>query len=485
MKRTIFPYDFAPYYPVGILPCPMYVDVANRVYDRIRNLTLELPDADDLKKEIAINVAIYFEDKMSGIGLWNAFVSKHLLEYFRALPFHDDFDKLDKKDVNDKEVELLVWLVLSRNFGDFFLNPLATGESTAKAIMEVLSEDDEVEVNEALYDYIYDKDKASDYFKLKLVLFWLRRSYLLCHPLSEEKFDDLKDTYAKQFNNREATYFAETTFSMDTEIGPMAVKAHLWLAEMYYNNGMHDESEKLAQLEYCQQDVFEVVSADANYVTLKDSKGEGYKLRNVYPDVFRTRWYIRTALVKYGDYDWEINGVLCESRKDVYEKMSEFAKNLRYSYERVYPLYMERTNGKRLAFFENSRQLNDWLKKVSPEQDMSEVARQLPSGSQVAFISKKAGIVFAPGIVHAVKCDDNPYYRKCDARILQSETMNAVINIETVHPELLNYLLENKMLQDGDLSAMHQLDIGNKIFTLNIDFIARNHRRHYYHDHDY
>ena len=35
MKRTIFPYDFSPYYPVGIQPCPMYVDVANRIYTLI------------------------------------------------------------------------------------------------------------------------------------------------------------------------------------------------------------------------------------------------------------------------------------------------------------------------------------------------------------------------------------------------------------------------------------------------------------------
>lgn len=37
MKRTIFPYDFSPYYPIGIQPCPMYVDVANRIYDRMKN----------------------------------------------------------------------------------------------------------------------------------------------------------------------------------------------------------------------------------------------------------------------------------------------------------------------------------------------------------------------------------------------------------------------------------------------------------------
>gem|GEM_PF-6838108 len=34
MKRTIFPNDFSPHYPMGILPCPMYVDVANRIYPK-------------------------------------------------------------------------------------------------------------------------------------------------------------------------------------------------------------------------------------------------------------------------------------------------------------------------------------------------------------------------------------------------------------------------------------------------------------------
>ena len=81
MKRIIFPYDFSSYYPVGIQPCPMYVDVANRIYDRIKDMDINLPYADNLKKEIAINAAIYYEDKMSGIGLWNAFVYKHQLAY--------------------------------------------------------------------------------------------------------------------------------------------------------------------------------------------------------------------------------------------------------------------------------------------------------------------------------------------------------------------------------------------------------------------
>ena len=43
MKRTIFPYDFSPYYPVGIQPCSMYVDVANRIY--VSNFIMNLISA--------------------------------------------------------------------------------------------------------------------------------------------------------------------------------------------------------------------------------------------------------------------------------------------------------------------------------------------------------------------------------------------------------------------------------------------------------
>lgn len=485
MKRTIFPNDFSPYYPVGIRPCPIYVDVANRVYSRIKNIYVKLPDSDKLKREIAINVAIYYEDKMSYIGLWNAFVYKHSLAYMRPLPFFDDFQVLDKNEVNAKEVELLVWLVLSRNFTDRFLNPLAMGEDVANIIMEVLTEEDEVDVNDSLYDFIYNSDTANDYFKLKSVLRWLRRSYLLCSPLSEERFEEGLESYLGNFGESKTMYYAETSFSMSCEIGPMAELPHLWLADMYLENDMQEESEKLRNLKYCQQDIFEVTDADLEKAVLKSSKDEEYKLKNVYPDFFIKGSYICTALVKYADNDWEINGVLFNSKKDVYDNMHERQAELRYSYEHTYPLYMKRTEGKRLAFFKDTNELKEWLMKISPEFDMTEACHHLPSGPQVGFISEKAGMIFAPNIIHAIKCSYNPYYRKCDARTLQKETVDALINTELMHPELLHYLLDNNMLQDGDLSGNYPNELGKFIFTRNIDFIARHHRRHLYWDHDY
>ncbi len=63
--------------------------------------------------------------------------------------------------------------------------------------------------------------------------------------------------------------------------------------------------------------------------------------------------------------------------------------------------------------------------------------------------------------------------------------MGALINMGAMHPELLHYLLENNMLQDGDLSGNNPSEFGKLIFTRNIDFIARHHRRHLYWDNDY
>lgn len=486
MRRTIFSNDFAPYYPIGLQPCPMYVNVANRIHKLlVKEMEFKSPDTDKLKKEIAINIAIYYEDKMSNIGLWNTFVEKHLKMYGYPLPFVDNLEVLDKEDVNADEVKLLIWMVLSRYFQDKFLNPLAIDDDTTASIIRILEDDDEIEINKSLYDFIYDKDTANDYFKLKKILFWLRRSYLLCSPLANDRYSDLYNLFNKRISKNETFYYVETMFSITTEIGPLSLPPHIWLAEMYYNHSMDSEASKLKKLKYCQQDIFLIKEINTEFAILKDSLGKEYKLKNNFPTLNHKDLYVTTSLVLYGDNNWEINGFMYESDHNQYRKNCEHKQQLAASYKHNYPHFMKRTKGKRIAFFENIDQLKDWLHKITPNTNINQIAHQLPSCSQVGFISQKAGIIFAPDIIHAIKCKDNPYYKKCDDRQMRTETMNAVINIESTHPELLNYLLENNMLQDGDISYNMPCKLGNEIFTHNIDFIARNHRRHYYHDHDY
>lgn len=95
-----------------------------------------------------------------------------------------------------------------------------------------------------------------------------------------------------QFNKSESIYHAETTFSTTIEIGPMAVKPHLWLADMYYENDLPQKARRLMNLEYCEQDAFEVIEEDEEFVVLKSSTDETYKLKNINPNMFRKGSYI-------------------------------------------------------------------------------------------------------------------------------------------------------------------------------------------------
>ena len=272
---------------------------------------------------------------------------------------------------------------------------------------------------------------------------------------------------------------------MTTEIGPLALMPHEWLAEMYRGKKMYQEADKLKNIEYCDSGAFCVMDVDKKTAIFKDTKGIERKVVNPEAKVLKKGSFVYSALVKYGNNDWEINGALLSSDKEYYDENCKKEKELATAYEVAYPLYMEYTNGKRMAFFEKKSQLVEWLKKVSLDTEVEKISDKLPDCPMVTFISKKAGIIFAPEIVHAIKHKDNPYYKKCDRAELQTETISALIDIDVVHPEMLNYLLKNNMLVDGNLSGMNPSEQGNIIFTQNIDFIARNYRRYNYHDHDF
>ena len=84
--------------------------------------------------------------------------------YGYPLPFVDNLAVLDKEDVNADEVKLLIWMVLSRYFQDKFLNPLAIDDDTTASIIRILEDDDEIEINKSLYDFIYDTSNSKRYY---------------------------------------------------------------------------------------------------------------------------------------------------------------------------------------------------------------------------------------------------------------------------------------------------------------------------------
>lgn len=481
MKKTIFANDFYSYYPHGIMPCPMYVDVANKIYNQIRPLELEIPNADAIKKDIAINVAIFYEDKMSDTGIWNSFANRHYQMYQEELPFHDGME-IFEDDIIPQEIELLIWMVLSRTYTDQLINPMMCGSITTDIIMDILDEADEVEVNKSLYNFIYNKENAQDYFKQKQVLFWLRNCYLHTSPLTDKLYDQLLESYPKSFNKRESNYYAETEICMFFETGPLALLAHQYLADMYDGHGWKKEAQKLRNLEYHMLDYFTVTKNPDNTTTLTDVNGNEFIMLPNDSVQFCDSPYVMTSLVRY-DGRCEINGFVVPASMEDYHQHQELMSRKNAEKSKNYQALMKCLNGRHLFFFANKAEAHTWLKSLTPtgtSVELPNIASDIPL---VAYISQESGIIFTPKIVHAIKSDDNPFYGKCDAPTRIMETIATVIVNNIVSPELLHHLLENNMLQDGDVSSIYMDETGNKIFTKNIDFIARFFRRHNYYSH--
>jgi len=96
------------------------VSVANRILKELKNniLVRELTPRHIIRR-IALIAAGYFEDVISGLGLFDGFRKIHLSLYNRPLPFLDPVDYLDD-EINIEDVKFLVWTVLQENQNEIF-----------------------------------------------------------------------------------------------------------------------------------------------------------------------------------------------------------------------------------------------------------------------------------------------------------------------------------------------------------------------------
>lgn len=159
-----------------------FVELANRFY-RICPPT-EVPDT--FKKKLCLYVAAYFEDVISGLGLWQAFVRKHTELYATPLPFYTINPEYIKDEVNKEDIRFLIWNTLQKApYPHPYLNPLdAAIEKTAHLFFSVLEEEYETApANDFLQDYLLTVNGKEEADKK---LLWLFGHTYLTEPSVQE-----------------------------------------------------------------------------------------------------------------------------------------------------------------------------------------------------------------------------------------------------------------------------------------------------------
>jgi len=86
-----------------------YTGIANRIYDIMEKTELVNSFEGEETKQICIRMAAYFEDVISGMGIWRAFILTHKELYGKYLPFYTPDDHYYDDEVNLEDVRFLLW----------------------------------------------------------------------------------------------------------------------------------------------------------------------------------------------------------------------------------------------------------------------------------------------------------------------------------------------------------------------------------------
>lgn len=102
-----------------------YLAVANRLYHLWceKALLQEVPD--DLKKVVCLGLIGYYQDIISDAGLWRIFIDQCKNRYGNYVPFHKDSENYILYELNQADVEFVIWYYLAFNSMQFrFISPL-------------------------------------------------------------------------------------------------------------------------------------------------------------------------------------------------------------------------------------------------------------------------------------------------------------------------------------------------------------------------
>ena len=167
-----------------------FVALANRLYHSCA--LNEIPES--FKKKLCLYTAAYFEDIISGLGLWQAFVKKHLELYGTSLPFYTISPSYIKDEINEEDIRFIIWNTLEKApYEHSYVNPMAPDiEETGHSFFRILdAEYETAPSNNAFQDFFIDfKGKEEANHKLR----WLFGHTYLTEPSVQEYIAQVTET---------------------------------------------------------------------------------------------------------------------------------------------------------------------------------------------------------------------------------------------------------------------------------------------------
>lgn len=455
-----------------------YVKLANQVFDvfKTTQFGFDLPIED--VKDMACALTAYFEDVISGIGMFKAFTRKHRELFGRPLPFYAiDEDEYFEDEINENDIRFLIWHFMQQTHGkrnNSVLNPDNPGiHVVALGILNIFDKEYETAPeNEQFKIYFTPEYRYNEYYALRAAMQWLQwNSYLFYHqdPELMEILNEIKQSDVANDNIDAEIYTAQDSFVHNHPSPLLALYPNEWLSEII--TPAHPDYELVRSVGRKKEGIYLFTGQEGDYFcfrnlkTKEEIKATKHSIAEGAP-LKANQTIAANGFIRFNN-EWWMTGIMATYpySEEVEEKLSKSSDIP----DEIYQSMLKKTDNETLHYLGNKAELFKFFEKVlgtnnHPENEAFDEAKNL-----LVFISP-SGISVFPDICDYIKDDRNPYYNE---EMAKAEAFSLYVNLYDHPVELVSTLHDKHLLPDAQLKSLLGEERGKELIQGNAGFILR------------
>lgn len=467
-----------------------FAHLARKILSELSRNKLIDTDFSGWLRDISLKSAVYFEDVISGLGLFAGLRKMHGQMFGKKLPFFTlDSDYLDD-EINIEDLQFLIWIIMQKSATETdnlrLLNIENPGIVTvASTVMNILEKEYETAPeNEKLHDLLHEH-AYSDFLEFRSILEWLHYDSYLSTTYPNWVIMDSFQLLIKQFADRIPQLREQFEHSWRLNhifwagCTPLTVKAVDWWKAI---TGNREILNILNAMEYRAMSYYRIkkfkdatvkVSPLLNDMETLDvdcnsfkGKSEGKGKKSIYVSLvkFKDLWQAN-GLMSFGSDDGEV----LKAEKEKEEKAEKDRQNILFTYEQM----MERTKNRPLVFFKTFDKWLDFWEWAFPSMNNFEEIHtdEMKAKKNLAvFVNQTSGVTAIPDVAQIIKTPDNKLY---DRKVAEEQGIALLCGTIQAPLELLEYVIENNMLPDVKINSPKGEAYSRQLVPDDMRFIVR------------
>ena len=511
MKKVIFTQEWMAMHPYE-KPDEVdqyYTELANEIYHALDEacFTHNFKNVEEAK-QLALCIAGYFEDILSGTCIWKTFTAECKKRYNTYIPFYeneatylrnainDGNYPYDTEEINFADIKFLCWHHYQQS--SYVQEPIpfvfGTLELAAKMVYNLLDKEYETAPeNERLYDFLCelptDKDKFYEY---RDVLAWFHYGcYFNINNRNRLQFELEALAHSRQGFNDAIAYSIQMEHTMNSRNNLLALTSAEWLAKI----SEHHPTHKLwTQIDYKSTRAFAIKKEDEKYFYVEDLYTTNPQKEDGKNDIASNENLIQvrkdsttiedassflsgeriivTSLFYFGGDWWQTGALLDPIYEDNKDRISE--QKARIDHQETihdYNLLKAKGYGDKFIFLEDNKTLKEFFKEIGFQKAADIKLPQKYEKGIIVCGSPYTGINISYGLAHCIASPENPYYNGNRAEM---DSFNIIAGIGHPFPyEIVCKLIDAGMLPDANLfTSKYVKEEGLKITQANLQFLA-------------